>query len=72
MCYTEYRVRYKGLSVPILRANMRMRNGMMHIIDGVLYSDDPPPTEWTVGEVAPSSASLTLLLLTTLCACLLR
>ena len=64
---TEYVVRFGSVRAPILRSNMRMRNGMLHIIDATLYSEDPNASEWSGGS--QRSASVTALVLALVCSC---
>ena len=50
----------------ILQANMRMRNGMLHIIDRVLYTDDPNSAEFRASTaVTPFPNPVIIILLLT-------
>ncbi|KAI0207770.1 hypothetical protein LSAT2_007593 [Lamellibrachia satsuma] len=61
---TEYRIRFGSKDIGVIRANMRMMNGVLHLIDGVIYSDDPSAAEWT--STAPVTSQCSLLLATVL------
>ncbi|KAI0232934.1 hypothetical protein LSAT2_016790, partial [Lamellibrachia satsuma] len=61
---TEYRIRFGSKDVGVIRANMRMTNGVLHLIDDVIYSDDPSAAEWT--STAPVTSQCSLLLATVL------
>ena len=50
--FSEYFVRFGSARAHIIRPNMRMRNGMLHVIDATLYSDDPNASEWSAGARA--------------------
>ena len=62
--FSEYRIRFGSKDIGVIRANMRMTNGVLHLIDDVIYSDDPSAAEWT--STAPVTSQCSLLLVTVL------
>ena len=56
---SEYRIRFGSKDIGVIRANMRMTNGVLHLIDGVIYSDDPLAEEWATTTPVTSTAQVT-------------
>lgn len=63
---TDYYVDYGTVRATVVKRNYRMKNGVIHLIDRVLYSDNPMASEWIGdggGASVMSSPSLWLLIL---------
>ncbi|KAK2193313.1 hypothetical protein NP493_15g00024 [Ridgeia piscesae] len=60
---SEYHVRFGSNVVGVIQSNMRMTNGVLHLIDGVLYSDDPSTGEWVSRAPVTSQCYILLALL---------
>ncbi|ELU04454.1 hypothetical protein CAPTEDRAFT_227252 [Capitella teleta] len=45
---------YGSVRAKVVTANQRMKNGVIHLIDHVLFSEDPTSSEWTAASSSPS------------------
>ena len=46
-CFPEYFVNFGGSRVPVKLADYRMKNGMIHVIEAVLFSSSSGASEYT-------------------------
>ena len=68
---SEMAVVFGSVRARILRPNMRMRNGMLHIIDRVIYSSDPNASEFTSHGSTSIPSTVVIFLISVLAAALL-
>lgn len=52
--FTGFYVDYGSVRAKVVTANQRMKNGVIHLIDHVLFSEDPTSSEWTAASSSPS------------------